>query len=647
MRFALLFLLSCFFAVQMAMAKEYTPADFARGNELYSAKISPTGEYLAVGMIQNEQQVLTVLDAKTFEPVGGARFARPKQVGTFHWVNDERLVIQLVESRPWEHQLMSYGELYAVNYDGSKPEIIYGYSAGESTAGTRVKKRQSTLGWAEIESLLPGDEEHILIRSTPMSNDGARLPTLEKINVYTGMMKKVTTSPVPGGNFLVDGQGKPRYLSGVDKDLNILFYELDPKSNEWLANDKIKMGTEFGALAFDNDDKGFYYINNHEGDFTGLFKFNIETGESNNIYTDEAVDITDLSFNQDLSGVYAIRVDDGYPAYLIFNKEYEEAQVFRSLLSTFAGAEVTVTSSTDDYSKWIVYVASDTSAGAYYLFDRKAMQVKLLFKMNSGLVSSEMAVSTPYKIKARDGMEIPVYLTLPEKAKGPVPLITLVHGGPHGVRDYWSFDSEVQMLANEGYAVLRVNFRGSDGYGQSFAEAGMKHWGDAIQHDIIDATNWAREKAEIDGDKVCIMGASFGGYSALQSSILAPDVFDCAVANAGVYDLQNLFEDGDIPEGFWGASFLESVLGTDKAQLTAFSPTHNVEKLKTPVLIAHGKKDRRAPFSQAQALRKAMDKADKDYEWFVRDSETHGFYDEENRGAYFKEVVDFLADHLD
>ncbi len=299
-----------------------------------------------------------------------------------------------------------------------------------------------------------------------------------------------------------------------------------------------------------------------------------------------------------------MRIDHTYPEYLIFNKQEEEAAIFRSLLATFAGLKVDITSSTKDGSKWIVNVSSDTSPGAYYLFDRNTNKIRFLFSTFNGVDEEHMSAMQPVSIAASDGMTIPGYLTLPKAGPSPAPLVTLVHGGPHGVRDYWGFDREVQMLASQGYAVLQVNYRGSDGYGREFKQAGMKRWGDRIQQDIIEMTQWAMAQPEIDDNKACIMGASFGAYSALQSSILANDLFRCAIANAGIYDLSLLYEEGDVADLYFGEAYLESTIGLEPETLRDFSPVFNVDKLQAPVLIAHGELDRRAPFEHAEDLRK-------------------------------------------
>ena len=194
---------------------------------------------------------------------------------------------------------------------------------------------------------------------------------------------------------------------------------------------------------------------------------------------------------------------------------------------------------------------------------------------------------------------------------------------------------------------MRVNYRGSGGYGIAYESAGYRQWGDRIQKDIIEGTRWIIAQGGIEPSKVCIMGASFGGYSALQSSILAPDLFKCAVAAVGVYDLPSLMEEGNVAERLnYGPSYLKRVLGEDEAKLKAFSPTYNLEKLEAPVLISHGVKDRQAPFSQAEELKEKLAELGKPFVWDPVDAETHGYYNEDNRAAYYEKVAGFLAKYL-
>ena len=258
-----------------------------------------------------------------------------------------------------------------------------------------------------------------------------------------------------------------------------------------------------------------------------------------------------------------------------------------------------------------------------------------------------MAATKPISFKARDGLTIHGYLTLPENQEAKnLPLVVMPHGGPHGPRDWWGFDPDAQLLANRGMAVLKVNFRGSGGYGRSFEHAGHKKWGAEIQYDIIDATKYVVAQGFADPNNICIMGASFGGYSALQSSIIEPDLFKCAIGVVGVYDLPLMFKEGDIAGRERGQRYLKQVLGEDQQQLKAYSPVFNIDKLKAPVLVVHGGDDQRAPIEQAESLISSLKQANHPYEYMLLENEGHGFYKPKHRTEYYKRVLAFLQQHL-
>jgi dipeptidyl aminopeptidase/acylaminoacyl peptidase len=366
------------------------------------------------------------------------------------------------------------------------------------------------------------------------------------------------------------------------------------------------------------------------------------------VYTDKKVSITDVEMTTDNRSAYAIRVDDGYPAYLILNKKHEEAKVFKELLKSFPYSEVKVTSKTSDGQFYVVLVSSDIDPGSLYLFDKKKNSLSQLFQFKPKFNSADFAQIEPINFTASDGTMLHGFFTQAKaKQKGELaPTVVLVHGGPHGVRDYWAFSSQVQYLVAHGYSVLQVNFRGSGGYGFNYQESGYKAWGGLVQQDILNGYQWLVKNKKAADNQVCIMGGSFGAYSAVQSVALYSDVYKCAIANAGIYDLELMFEEGDIPQSHSGLSYLKRVLGTDKQELKSMSPVNYAAKIQVPILLAHGEKDKRAPFEHVERLKAALDEEKKAYDWFVIDNESHGFYNPENQKAYMRKVVSFLDEHL-
>ena len=340
----------------------------------------------------------------------------------------------------------------------------------------------------------------------------------------------------------------------------------------------------------------------------------------------------------DGNDVLALRVDPDYTSYLITNSSHPEAKRFRTLLDQFAGLQLSVVSSSLDGSTAVYHVMSDVYSGFYYLWQDD--ELKFLFKRYPDLDTSKLLGVEPIIIKARDGTGINGYLTKATQGAGPT--VMLIHGGPHGIRDLWSFNNEVQMLAAQGFNVIQVNFRGSGGYGESFAELGYGEWGRHIQYDIIDTTRWAIEQNIALPDKLCIMGGSFGAYSAVQSAILEPELYQCAVAAAGIYDLPMLYKKGDVKDVYSGKAYLDEVLGTDEAILRAYSPVHHIDKLKAKLLIVHGEADQRAPIQHARVLMGALDDAGIAYESQIEAGEGHGLLSLENRLEYFRTVSRFI-----
>lgn len=618
--------------------------DFA---QYQNAKISPDGKHLAVAFNLQNKTMLVFLKREDMSKVGAFRFGDKYQVGSYSWVNNERVVIQMVEQVPWSEQPLFYGELYAVNLDGSRPKLIYGVNAGESSTGSRLKKKKSTRGWGSVIDDLPEDEKHVLIKSVPMSKTGEGLASVFLLNVYSGVIKKdYGTAPIPFARFVTDPAGKIKAVVGTDKNNENQVYI--KKNGDWDKVPSNIITNDARILTISPSGKYLYTFDNPNQDFTGLFKLNMDDYSYKAVYTDKKVDVTYAELTADNRQAYALRVDDGYPNYLIINKKVDEAKVFKDLLQSFPFSKVNITSKSDDGNYYVVMVSSDIDPGSLYLYDRKKNSIGLLFRFKPKTKNFNFLQSEPIQVKASDGTIINGYFT---QAKGvdkntPAPVVVKVHGGPHGPRDYWGFSRSVQYLALNGFSVLQVNFRGSGGYGEKFEVDGHRVWGSKIQSDIHDSYQWLVKNKKAVAGNACIMGASFGGYSAIQSATLYPDTYKCAVANAGIYDLELMFEEGDIRAKRLGRSYLKRVLGTDEAALKSMSPVNYVEKIKVPLLLAHGKDDERAPFEHVERLQAALDKANKPYEWYAIEKEGHGFYNPENQKAYMKKVVSFLGQHL-
>ena len=609
--------------------------DLSKHREYYDVKISPDGKHLAVLVNDEGRKTLTFLDTESFEVTYTLKGGERDQAGDYFWVNDERVIVQVEQVRGALEQPLSYGEIFGVNYDGRKRKMIFGY---RSKAGVVLAGHAGFL----LDNL-KDDDKHILIRKQLMERRSDTRPSVVKLNVYNGKEKRVKKAPIAYSQFLVDNQGAPRFVAGVDKDYNTKLFYSKGKNQDWQPFGEEFEG-EFFPIRFTQDNQGVYALKSVDGKPKGLYKYDLNSGKESLLYQSEVADPT-YPISSSLNGVYGLRMDEDYPTYLFIEPDLQEAKLHKALVGAFNGDSVAITSMTRDNRLAVVHVSGDKNPGEFYLFDTEKMSAKFLLSSAKWIDKKQLAATEPFRIKTPDGLVLNGLLTLPVGKTENLPTVVLPHGGPHA-RDYWGYNSQVQLLASAGYAVVQVNFRGSTGYGKSFEEEGYGHWGTKIQDDILLATKYAIQQGVADKDRVCIFGASFGGYSALQSAIRKPDAFKCAIGYVGVYDLEMLYTEGDIKGHNWGDAYLDETLGKDKAELIAQSPVHNLDKLKAPVLIIHGEDDQRAHFEHALALKEAMDKKGHPYEWLVKDKEGHGFYKEENIIEANKTILNFLDKHI-
>lgn len=606
--------------------------DFSRHPEFYNVKISPDGKHLAVLINTDGRKTLAFLDSKTYEVTASLGGGKRDQVADYYWVNDERVIVQVEQVRGSLAKPVTYGEIYAVNFDGKKGRMIFGYRA----------KTPSGRGGFLLD-ILQSEDKYVLIRSQALSRRSNVIPEVLRLNVYNGRARKVKRAPIPYSQFLVDHNGTPRFVTGTDDDYNTQLFYSKGKGGDWTPFGDSFQGS-FEPIAFTDDDKSIYALKSDDGGPKALFKYSLETKKEIELYRSTMVDPT-YTISSKLNEVYGLRIDEDYPAYIYLKPDSKEAQLHKSLVTAFNGDSVLISSTTRDGKLAVVHVSSDREPGQFYLFNTETMEAQNLLSTRSWIKPSQMAMTEPFRIKTKDGLLLNGQITLPLGKRKNLPTVVYPHGGPHA-RDYWGFDPTVQMLASRGYAVVQVNFRGSTGYGNNFMEAGYGNWGTKIQDDILLATKYAVQEGVADKHRMCIYGVSFGGYSALQSAIRRPDTFKCVIGYAGVYDLEMLYDEGDVKDNTWGDAYLDKTLGADKVQQRLQSPVHHINKLKAPVFIIHGEDDERAPIEHAEALKEALEATQHSYEWLVKDKEGHGFYKEENILEANEKILTFLDKYI-
>ncbi|WP_341501981.1 S9 family peptidase [Gallaecimonas sp. GXIMD4217] len=638
----MLLLLLALVSAAVAAKGQIPLEDLAKYSQFRGLQISPDGRYFAAKVERDDGSLgLVVLKrGKQLEVLSVMNFEDKDSVGGIYWANNERLLMEVARYHGTNTRPSPTGELYGMNADGSKRVMLFGYRA----------KREKMFAGANIIHFLPEDDDHVLISTQPFGKKDAFYPTVYKLNVNSGRLRKVTKAPVRGTAVIADHEGNARFAIGNDLNDNnktVIVYR-DQNGEDWreLASFFANEGG-FTPIAFMADNKRVVGFESDGKGPRGIAIFDPTTGKRESIFSHPQVDVSPLFSikNGYADQVVGASYELDYPEIAFF-EDNAYVQDLKDLQQAFPGHQVTATSVTRDGKQMVVAVSSDVKAPTFYLFDREKKQVAFLINSRPWLKAEMLAQTKPISYQARDGQTIHGLLTLPKGKAKDLPLVLHPHGGPHGIRDHWGLDTRVQMLANNGYAVLQPNFRGSGGYGTAFQEAGHHNWGTLMIDDMTDGVKHLIKEGIVDAERVCTYGISYGGYSAIMSAMREPDLYKCAIGDAGVYDLKLLSDEPGAYAGRGSQNFRDTVLGTDEAKLKAQSPAHNVHRLKAAVMLVHGGKDRIAPIEHAEALKAAMDKAGYPYQWHYEENEGHGYFVPENKVKLWKRMLAFLDKHI-
>lgn len=403
------------------------------------------------------------------------------------------------------------------------------------------------------------------------------------------------------------------------------------------------------------DGSGIWIGSNRDTDRTRLVRIDVATGEETEVDSHPTFDL-----GGPLSGVAPL-ILSRRTGELIGTRYFGERQVIRALEPGFADVlanveklsdgDVTSLSSDDDGRRWVVAFNVDRDPGATYLYDHHSGESRLLFRPLPHLDPETLAPMTPVTITARDGLALHSYLTLPVGVEPQgLPLVLLVHGGPWA-RDAWGFQADVQLLANRGYAVLQVNFRGSTGYGKAFVKAAVGEFAGKMHDDLIDAVEWAVDQGYADRDRVAIFGGSYGGYAALVGVTFTPDVFAAAIDYVGISSLANFMRTlPNVARPFlannWHAFVGDPSDPTQEADMLARSPITHVDRIQTPLLVVQGANDSRVVQAESDNLVAALRERGVEVEYMVKADEGHGFLNPDNQIDMYHAVERFLAEHL-
>ena len=627
---------------------------FTRHDDFGTLKISPDGQSVAMLTGKFGREALAFIDLKDRKVSGGIRAPDRFEIDEFHWVSPTRAIYMIAERQVGQIQPTPTGEIFAVDRDGGRNRMLYGYRAGDERMGSLLSNRKDSYATPELISTLKDDEKHVLIAEYPWELRGNywtanpdTVPRISLLDVYNGSVRTLDRAPLRAASVLADRNGQVRFASGLNDAMKYAVSWKPEPDAQWAAfelpgfRDDSLEPVRFSA---NNDSVMFTAVREGES-LSALYRLDLKTHAVEKLYGFDDADIYDVAPDFTDEDIVGVRAYGDRPRYHWIAPDNPAARVHAALERAFAGQSVSVTSTSEDGRLAIVFVNSDTNPGDYYLFDTKTMKADFLRAGRSWVDPRLMRPKRPIEVTARDGLKLQGYVTAPA-GDGPYPLVVLPHGGPHGVRDSWAFDWEVQLLASRGYAVLQVNFRGSGGYGMDFEAAGYRQWGASMQDDVTDATRWAIEQGITQADRICIYGASYGGYTALMGAAREPKLYRCAIGSLGVYDLELMFESGDIPDSRAGVAYLSKVLGEDRADLRARSPVHLADQIEIPVLLIHGKEDWRADYKHAKRMHQALERNGKQVEWVALSREGHGVYDEETRREVYERILTFLDSHL-
>ena len=639
--------LPALFVALLASAAAASPTleDFAKSPEVIRARISPTGEYLAVLRMVEDKRAVVVLGYPGLELKGVMNFPGRNQVFDFWWVSDDRIIGSVTRDFGRFEFLLPSGELFGMDADGGRTKHLFGFRAGEDTpSATRGAVQQ--FASATLLNVLKDDPNRVLIQIRGWNWSASSPVEAARMNVYTGRLTGRVRAPAADSELLTDLDGNIRFAFSVDDDFNSVVHLRDVESGDWRVLSKTRLGdVPITPLAVADDGRIFVNTAPDDGPL-GVYLMDPATQDLTKLYRHDAVDATPLE--EDWNGdVWGVLVEPDYPQIVAIDPDNAEATLSDQLQALFPGRFVRVVNATADGQLLLVAVRDDNATPEMYIYDQQSRQMQRLFDAMPWIDDSALAEMQPVTFKARDGLALHGYLTLPPGQEGAAPMVLMPHGGPHGPRDRWGYDPYVQVLATNGYAVLQVNYRGSGGYGTGFERSGHREWAGAMQDDLTDATHWAIANGVTEAGRVCIHGWSYGGYAALMSAVREPDLYACSVPAAGVYDHDIQYRQADFTRFTrWGEKYIDQVIGPEPEDRRLASPVTYLSALKAPLFIVHGEEDARVPVEHARDLRKRLEAADIEFEYMEKANEGHGFFKEENRVDFFRALLQFLDRHI-
>lgn len=604
---------------------------FAERSAFSSPLLSADGARIAGVVSTGEGTGITVFDSTTRKVVTGLRLGKEMEYNWHRWAGSKIVLVSVAQMKPYYGTEIRVSRLVALDAaTGEKWFIGPKFLGLEGDDVLHVSKDGTNLllsyqttifdwpGVARISLLDPKDEGTIVQRPV----DGVSEWFADDAGVvrmgmgWRGTKVRVTYRLSEGEKF--------REIARIGEDDEDKFWDVS----------RIVGGSDEG-LVLKEDETGRVVLS----------RYNLATREKiETIYRQDRWDLTRALVDDDGKAL-AVEFTDDRDRLVWLDPAMAKTQA--QLEKALKADEVWVHSRAENKSRMLVYTGGETDPGAYYIYDPAARKLDLFAILRPKVDIATLARPKPITYTARDGTQISGYLTLPRGRKASsLPLIVMPHGGPYGVRDKLEYNDEVQFLANRGYAVLQPNYRGSGGYGKQLEEMGTGQIGRAMQDDLDDAMDWAVGEGIADARRVCVIGASYGGYAAMWAVLRNPDRYRCAASFAGVTDWKAILAyDSRFLSRKGAKKWKSRIKGESEFDLDAVAPTRRIASLSRPLLVAHGKLDTTVPFSQFKSLMAAADRANVKVEQIVFEEQGHGFDKPEEQAKWLSGLEKFLAAH--
>jgi dipeptidyl aminopeptidase/acylaminoacyl peptidase len=625
---------------------------FTRGPIYTAAQMSPDGATLgfvsrrgtndtgpALFFLDLAASRISEVEAPRTDDVVGAM-----EIKSFTWVNSHRVIF--TADLPFT-TIMNTAGTAAVNRDGSHWELI---------SGIYKSQGNSLLLAREVLHAFGGDSDTVLLLQRPTVS--IKNPVVLELNTMNGNMGIVADDREGMNGWIADFDGNVRVGVKFDDNETRVIYRDDDHAPWQPLHDFDFQGKGSYPLAIDFDGRTAYVAGLTQGGTWGIFSYDLIARKKGPlIFADETYDVANpnnfadrsaLIFSKKKRRLIGVRYTAETERTVWFDREM--AQLQATLDQALPNVTNTVTGISDDESKLLVRSWSDRQPGIFYVLNRNTKQLRKVADLYPWVRPSRMARVYPLKFRARDGLMIHGYVTFPPGAgRENLPLVVMPHGGPW-VRDVMGYDPLVQFIANRGYAVLQINYRGSPGYGEAFTRAGYRQIGKGIQNDITDGVKWAIRAGIADPRRIAIVGASYGGYSAEWALTNTPDLYRCGVSIAGVSDWLAIIKSrGHRDEDSQAYAYWKDQIGdpeTDETTLREISPINYVDRIKAPIFVVHGEDDWVVPVSQSRRLVAELKRLGLGYEEMFRPNEGHSYFSGKDHDELLARIQAFLDKNM-